>query len=193
MVQKYCWVVYVHAPPNLPSLLIRVNSIKIPFHSKFIKKQYNKTNFSRRIWYPTLSLPTISARSSATRWATEMALILRGCVHRILHTEAFSFIIASSKMNCATWVVLPQPVNPLNNQQFMVYHQSSPRVVWYKNTSVSKNYFLGGHNIRKTKLLFTGLLFEIKNISLRENDKFSRWYFGIFIYLRTNVAVPSHT
>lgn len=67
------------------------------------------SNFSNRIWYPILSRPTVSARSSATRWATDMALIRLGCVHITLQTEPSKLVMALSRMNCATCVVFPHP------------------------------------------------------------------------------------
>lgn len=47
------------------------------------------------------------------RALTEMALILRGCVHTILQVEPRPRSMWSSRMNWVTCVVLPQPVSPL--------------------------------------------------------------------------------
>mmetsp|Transcript_23573 Transcript_23573/g.42891 ORF Transcript_23573/g.42891 Transcript_23573/m.42891 type:complete len:278 (+) Transcript_23573:2176-3009(+) len=59
--------------------------------------------------YP-IDSPSCSPRSSATRSATLMALILRGCVHTTEQGTPDS--AAFSTMYCPTCVVLPQPVSP---------------------------------------------------------------------------------
>mmetsp|Transcript_248 Transcript_248/g.925 ORF Transcript_248/g.925 Transcript_248/m.925 type:complete len:294 (-) Transcript_248:333-1214(-) len=66
---------------------------------------------SRRIWYPTL-WPSLSPRSLATRSDTEIAEILLGCVQMMLQWKPLFLPMASSRMNCGTWVVLPHPVSP---------------------------------------------------------------------------------
>ena len=64
---------------------------------------------SKRIVYPTV-LPIVSPRSAATRSATDMAEIRRGCAMIILH--AMPLDAASSKQNWGTCVVFPDPVSP---------------------------------------------------------------------------------
>ena len=66
---------------------------------------------SRRIWYPTAS-PSSSPLSAATLAATETADIRRGWVQIMLQSEPRRLFISSSRMNCGSWVVLPQPVSP---------------------------------------------------------------------------------
>ena len=62
---------------------------------------------SSLIWYPT-QRPSFSALSSATRWATAMAEILRGWVQMMLRAKVLASDRASSRRNWGTWVVLPQ-------------------------------------------------------------------------------------
>lgn len=66
---------------------------------------------SRRIWYPTVS-PSSSPLSAATLAATDMADIRRGWVQIMLQSAPWRLSISSSRMNCGSWVVLPQPVSP---------------------------------------------------------------------------------
>mmetsp|Transcript_1340 Transcript_1340/g.3125 ORF Transcript_1340/g.3125 Transcript_1340/m.3125 type:complete len:304 (+) Transcript_1340:772-1683(+) len=64
---------------------------------------------SRRMEYPMVP-PISSPRSSATRAATPMALMRRGCVHMTYTGSPRA--AASSRMYCGTCVVLPHPVSP---------------------------------------------------------------------------------
>ena len=74
-----------------------------------IRRVSAEHRFSSLIWYPT-SPPTLAPRSAATRSATPMAEMRRGCVHTMdASTPAAS---AASSTNCGTCVVLPQPVSP---------------------------------------------------------------------------------
>ena len=66
---------------------------------------------SRRILYPT-DLPMASPRSEATRAATDVALMRRGCVQMMEVRPPSPRITASSRMNCGSCVVLPHPVSP---------------------------------------------------------------------------------
>mmetsp|Transcript_37113 Transcript_37113/g.60472 ORF Transcript_37113/g.60472 Transcript_37113/m.60472 type:complete len:202 (+) Transcript_37113:3743-4348(+) len=79
------------------------------------------TRLSKRIWYPTTPfgcLPRFSPRSEATRSATPIALIRLGCVQIILQCSFRDQ--ASSKINCGTCVVLPQPVSPLTTTTWLL-------------------------------------------------------------------------
>ncbi len=64
---------------------------------------------SRRIWNPTAP-PIVSPRSFATRSATLMVEMRRGCVVMMLHSPPAA--AASSRRNWGTCVVLPHPVGP---------------------------------------------------------------------------------
>mmetsp|Transcript_138065 Transcript_138065/g.441048 ORF Transcript_138065/g.441048 Transcript_138065/m.441048 type:complete len:259 (+) Transcript_138065:2557-3333(+) len=79
-----------------------------------------------RTLYPTTPSPTTSPNSSATRFATVMAAMRRGCVQMMRQGGpeaprgagyAASLLRAStiSKMYAATWVVFPLPVSPCSN------------------------------------------------------------------------------
>mmetsp|Transcript_5939 Transcript_5939/g.19732 ORF Transcript_5939/g.19732 Transcript_5939/m.19732 type:complete len:259 (+) Transcript_5939:292-1068(+) len=71
--------------------------------------------------YPTV-LPIFSPRSLATRSATAIALRRRGCVTIMDVSPPRPSLIASSRRNCGTWVVLPQPVAPETTEawQFLI-------------------------------------------------------------------------
>ena len=62
---------------------------------------------SRRIVYPTVD-PILSPRSAATRSATDMADMRRGCAMMMLHGTPLA--AASSRQNWGTWVVFPLPI-----------------------------------------------------------------------------------
>lgn len=64
----------------------------------------------RTLW-PTTS-PASSARSAATRWASEIALIRRGCVTSTETSAPLPALMALSMRYCGIWVDLPLPVSP---------------------------------------------------------------------------------
>ncbi len=79
---------------------------------------------SNLIWYPT-SLPSFTPISSLTLFATEIAATLLGCVHAIFLPYKQK---PSSMRYCVSWVVLPEPVSPINTRiwfSFIVFISSS--------------------------------------------------------------------
>mmetsp|Transcript_12085 Transcript_12085/g.50869 ORF Transcript_12085/g.50869 Transcript_12085/m.50869 type:complete len:242 (-) Transcript_12085:533-1258(-) len=71
--------------------------------------------------------PRRSLRSSATRCATLIAAIRRGCVHTMDVSPPLPASIASSSRNCGSCVVLPQPVSPLTTTTWCDATASSKR------------------------------------------------------------------
>jgi len=93
---------------------------------------------SPRIAYPTAPTPTRgSPRSAATRSATPMAEMRRGCV-QMMFTGVF-VSAACSRMYCATCVVFPLPVSP-----------STIVTGFFANASISAGRWRNTGNERRT-------------------------------------------
>lgn len=105
---------------------------------------------SRRMWYPTV-LPRVSPLSADIRAATEIADTRRGWVQIMLQSAPRKRDISSSKMNCGSCVVLPQPVSPettntcTNTSQILLYSrlETTTRTIdwtWAKHQNEFKHF-----------------------------------------------------
>lgn len=95
------------------NILTAVNSnLKIQIHNTREEKELTDS-------------PICSPRSAATRSETEIADILLGCVHMMLHAAPRVASISDSNMYWGSCVVLPQPVSPETTMTYVRCKQNT--------------------------------------------------------------------